>query len=424
MADESEGRSVIGGDSAMDHSTASNQRVRVIQKEQDSITAFCINKVTNGLMSVATPREILEVNMGLLLHPNAWSDRMDDEAEFDILYMQEENQTPIKHSASPAPPSSDSHLHTAWSTTGSQSGMASLVSSPMSSQAPPFGTTGSQPRSSHVVKRHKMDGVRRLAAHSHLPLYVSGGQDGAVAIWEWTHSQPITTVRPPGIYAKVNRIVFSPQGNKFGVCDGDGNLALWQAANTSHPYFNLQCHSKNTADFIFQGGSSSLLATAGHSHDNKNIALWDTLMPSKRSCTQGFTCHEAGAACLVHATQHQLIISAGKKGQVCIWDLRQNKLIYSFKAHDHAVKCLAIDEHETMFVTGAVDGTVKVWDLSHHKTLHTFTGEHARQGLFKNISQGVAQVHLDNNMLFSCGADGSCKVRQLPERDLIVNSVY
>merc|ERR1719319_1401201 len=61
-------------------------------------------------MSVATPREILEINMGLLLHPNAWSDRMDDEAEFDILYMQEENQTPIKRSASPAPPSSDSQL--------------------------------------------------------------------------------------------------------------------------------------------------------------------------------------------------------------------------------------------------------------------------------------------------------------------------
>ena len=28
------------------------------------------------------------------------------------------------------------------------------------------------------------------------------------------------------------------------------------------------------------------------------------------------SCHEAGAVCLVHATQHNLLISAGKKGQV------------------------------------------------------------------------------------------------------------
>ena len=28
------------------------------------------------------------------------------------------------------------------------------------------------------------------------------------------------------------------------------------------------------------------------------------------------SCHDAGAACLAHATQHQLLLSAGKKGLV------------------------------------------------------------------------------------------------------------
>ena len=39
---------------------------------------------------------------------------------------------------------------------------------------------------------------------------------------------PIVMFRPAGVFAKVNRIVFTQQGNKFGVCDGDGNTALWQ----------------------------------------------------------------------------------------------------------------------------------------------------------------------------------------------------
>ena len=112
-------------------------------------------------------------------------------------------------------------------------------------------------------------------------------------------------MRQAGIFAKVNKIVFTQQGNKFGVCDGDGNTALWQvimsevlvgnhcivllkAANTSSPYFNLQTHNKNTADMVFQGGSSSVLATAGHSQDGRNVAIWDTLLPAKKACVQSF----------------------------------------------------------------------------------------------------------------------------------------
>ena len=51
-----------------------------------------------------------------------------------------------------------------------------------------------------------------------------------------------------------------------------------------------------------------------------------------------------------------------------------------------------MNEDETMFCTGSADGDVKVWDLGLHKIVHTYQGEHARHGLFKNISQGVAQV--------------------------------
>jgi len=39
--------------------------------------------------------------------------------------------------------------------------------------------------------------------------------------------------------------------------------------------------------------------------------------------------------------------------------------------------------------------------------------------------QGVTQLHVDSaGRLFSCGADGSMKVRQLPERDCVVQAFY
>lgn len=73
-----------------------------------------------------------------------------------------------------------------------------------------------------------------------------------------------------------------------------------------------------------------------------------------------FTCHDQGASSLVYAPQHQLLISAGKKGDVCIFDVRQRQMRHRFQAHDSAVKCLAIDPGEEFFVTGSADGDIKV----------------------------------------------------------------
>ena len=50
---------------------------------------------------------------------------------------------------------------------------------------------------------------------------------GMVFLPKYSHTYDMYC-RPAGVFAKVNRIVFTQQGNKFGVCDGDGNTALWQ----------------------------------------------------------------------------------------------------------------------------------------------------------------------------------------------------
>ena len=62
--------------------------------------------------------------------------------------------------------------------------------------------------------------------------------------------------------------------NKFQVIK---NNSFWQ---------NYQCHSKVTADFVFLG-ACSLIATAGHGSEGRNVALWDTLLPQNKSLIQG-----------------------------------------------------------------------------------------------------------------------------------------
>ena len=66
-----------------------------------------------------------------------------------------------------------------------------------------------------------------------------------------------------------------------------------------------------------------------------------------------------------------------------------------------------------------------MWGLTVRDAFFTFPAEHARGGFFKNAGHGVTQLHIDqDHRLYSCGADGSMKLRAVPHRDTVVQSVY
>ncbi|XP_064475038.1 dmX-like protein 2 [Ornithodoros turicata] len=425
--------------------------IRIIHKDQESISTFCVSQVTEGILALATPKELQELDISVMLEPLPW---LEDEAEFDILNIARAPEAPpvqamdflvIQHPA-------DRMTSTGSHGSGGGAGGTPTFNSPTNVNPPPIaaqtgrGTTlpkglhfpgSSNPlfcqfvleRSHHMIKplkRHRIDSVRRLCSHPVLPVYLSGSQDGSVSLWEWGHSQPVSTPRLSGTFAKVTSIQFNQQGNKFGVTDADGNLSLWQVGITSpnaRPFFSSQCHSKQASDFAFIS-SSSLIATAGYSAENRNVCIWDTLLPLRKALVSPFHCHEHGSAAVVFAPQNQLLISAGKKGDVAIIDVRQRQIRHKFQAHDTAIKCLTLDPKEEYYITGSADGDIKVWGLSVHLLLYAFPNEHSRSTLFRNIGMGVTHLYTDSHgRLFSCGADGSMKLRQLPERDVVVASL-
>lgn len=64
--------------------------VRIIHKDQEQISAFCLNMKNNGLMALATPREVQEMDISLLLESPNW---LEDECEFDILNLNRDVET-------------------------------------------------------------------------------------------------------------------------------------------------------------------------------------------------------------------------------------------------------------------------------------------------------------------------------------------
>uniref|UniRef100_A0A3Q1BCF7 RAVE complex protein Rav1 C-terminal domain-containing protein n=1 Tax=Amphiprion ocellaris TaxID=80972 RepID=A0A3Q1BCF7_AMPOC len=382
-------------------------KARIIHKESDIITAFAINKANRNCLVMASTHDIQELDVSSILATQilTWID--DDEAEakgvggddFLVVHARDDfatlhGTTPYTHS-SPGTPISVPWLG------GLQTGRGAAV----------------------MIKRN-INNVRRMTSHPTLPYYLTGAQDGSVRMFEWGHSQQIICFRSPG-NSRVTRIRFNHQGNKFGIVDADGGLSLWQtntSGNAPKPYLTLQCHNKTAHDFVFVG-SSSLIATAGLSTDNRNVCLWDTLVTPANSLVHAFCCHESGATVLSMAPRQQLLITGGRKGWISVLELPHRHQRQSFQGHDSPVKALAVDPTEDCFISGSAEGNIKVWSLATQCLLYTFTNEHARQSLFRNLGTGVMQIEVGPaNHIFSCGADGTMKMRILPNRFSVVNN--
>ncbi|XP_076465247.1 dmX-like protein 2 isoform X2 [Babylonia areolata] len=441
--------------------------MKVVHKEQEIITSFAVNQPNENSLALATHSKLIELDIGLILHPPAY---LTDENEYDIEVLrnaltstreekvgeygenwllvdvkahkldavwtctEEVKKVPVHSPLNNVAETMPEFLvvHTPQDTpqphSGTQTPNTPYLPSPAGSvQGLQTGRGSSVPKlPTKMTMVRALQGVRKIGSHPTLQYYLTGSADGSVRLWEWNHDQPVTTLRHTGSFPKVTKVLFNAQGNKCCVSDVEGSICLWQVglgSNFNKPIMSLACHNKTTADFAFLG-CSSLIATCGYSSENKNVCLWDTLLPPRSALVHAFPCHEFGCPSVVYAPQSQTLISGGRKGDICQFDLRQRKIKNTFQAHDSAIKCLAVDGKEEYYVTGSSEGDIKVWAMNSNQLCFSFPGEHSKNTFFRNVgaTSGVTQVAINStNHLFSCGADGSIKFRHLPEKEVMMH---
>ncbi|CAD5215760.1 unnamed protein product [Bursaphelenchus okinawaensis] len=390
-----------------------NEPIRLMQREREAIVTFSCCNVRPGHIVVATNREVQELNIDRVLcekennhEINSLGNFLNNRVDLDIA-LGETPQDRLKDN-------DDYQLMGSNKATMSSSSFLT-----------PFIIDRSRVALKKLKKRN-LPGVRRIESHPSFPYYVTGASDGSIYMWEWNVDQPIFTARQAAQFAKVTKLSFAQNGNKFASVDGDGHLCIWQATqqtSSKKPFFNQKCHTKSASDVKFLGQTSSVLVTAGQSQGDMNIALWDTLLPNGRNMVYAFNGHLDGATCVSYFSSSQTIVSGGRHGEICLWDLRQRQLRATVKAFDSAgVRSMYSDNNSNILLTGSSEGDIKIWDInSVPQLLHTLSGEHTMKGGFSlrqvgsSTVQGTQQLYFDSDLrLFSCGADCSLKIRTLP----------
>eukprot|EP01090_Pellita_catalonica_P013311 TRINITY_DN3115_c0_g3_i1.p1 TRINITY_DN3115_c0_g3~~TRINITY_DN3115_c0_g3_i1.p1 ORF type:complete len:660 (+),score=120.99 TRINITY_DN3115_c0_g3_i1:92-1981(+) len=261
-----------------------------------------------------------------------------------------------------------------------------------------------------------------VESHPTRPWYFSGGIEGHVqlslfsaAVAEGEEDVVATFRTKGGAAARVAKIHCNRTGTKLGACDHSGTLTMWRCDTNPAsriPFISLQCHSASAIDFAFLN-SGSFIASVGRSADRKNVALYDLLLPQPR--VVDFVCHEDGGAhSVVYSPRHQVLISGGKDGVICLFDVRQQRLRQTVKAHSLNVKALVLAEQEHLVVSGSTDGGMKVWRLpdmlekSHFENVHekkTFVNTGSGYFTRPLSTYGVMDMQFVGNTLYTCGAD-------------------
>uniref|UniRef100_A0A0K0F2N9 DmX-like protein 1 (inferred by orthology to a human protein) n=1 Tax=Strongyloides venezuelensis TaxID=75913 RepID=A0A0K0F2N9_STRVS len=391
---------------------------RIIHKEQEPIVTFTVNKCNNNQIVVSNGREIQELD----IHSIFEEDEKENLGKANILFNQPEIDIVLNSIYSDPMKNNDNYQIFVENT---------KIHQPFTSATTitPFIIDRSRILM-RKIQRVQINGVRRIESHPNRDIYVTGASDGSIFLRKWNISSPISKVREPGCYAKVTNIAFALNGEKFAAVDGDGLLCMWQLTNEGpsmiRTFFNTRAYSKSAADVCYMGHSSSTLVTAGHGGENESVILWDTLQ-KRGKMSKFLKGHSDGAVCVKYCSQNS-IISAGKYGEVNIYDIRGSENPRTtVKLFDNAtVKYMTFDKSEDLLIVGSSEGDIKVFNYATNFDLRdppifSFTGEHHNKSGFSlrqvgsSTVQGIQKVYIDESRrVYSCGGDFSMKIRSLP----------
>ena len=210
-----------------------------------------------------------------------------------------------------------------------------------------------EPARDVVLRQHK-DAVRALAVTPDGTSLASGGDDGAVQLFDLR--RPAAAPRTLATFPEaVRALAVDPAGRRLAAGTLDGTIRLWDLRNAGSPPRDLP-RQDAAVNALAAAGSRLVSASA----DGK-VKLWNAESGTAAATLLDGHPHRLTAAALAAGGGTLAVGSAG--GGVLLWDLRQPTASLRTLGDGRDVRAVALSPDGRLLAAGTASGLILLWDF-------------------------------------------------------------
>lgn len=211
-----------------------------------------------------------------------------------------------------------------------------------------------------------------------------------IDVWDLQRRQRVRSLR--GHTNFIHSLSFAPD-DRLVSCSWDNTIKFWDAKADNEVTTILDSNVPPGAEFVFSPHASYYAFGQPNTFNVftgpiRSITVVDTTANGKKRTLGG---HNRGATALGFNHDGSRLVSAGRNGDVKVWDAKSWKEVCTYSGHDELVSAIAISPdgrwgasaHEPKEITAARSGRVPfqvipvalhVWDVTTGKDHFTLTG--------------------------------------------------
>ena len=212
---------------------------------------------------------------------------------------------------------------------------------------------------SRVLEGHS-EAVQAVAYSKDGSLLVSGGEDGAVILWDTRPYRRIEQFGAQGTdtsKSEVTSVAVSPDGSTIAYGRRDG-IILLHGVKSKTDKRELNRHAARVSDLAY-ANSVALLASAS---DKGRAILWDT--------TSGDAVHTldvncSGVSTVAFSADDRILYVGDSSGRISLYATSTGSALKSFPAHNGGVRDMEVYPEGHILISCGWDGTIRFWESPH-----------------------------------------------------------
>jgi len=263
---------------------------------------------------------------------------------------------------------------------------------------------------------------RSLTGHSHFvqdvvvssdgQFCLSGSWDGTLRLWDLQTGK--TTKQFVGHKADVLSVAFSADNRQIVSASRDKTIKLWNTLGECKYTISDESHSEWISCVRFSPNvSNPLIVSAGW---DKLVKVWNISNCKLKANLAG---HSGYVNTVTVSPDGSLCASGGKDGVAMLWDLQENKQLYSLDAGD-TINALCFSPNR-YWLCAATQTSIKVWDLESKDVIDEVKPNDAHVPASGSKAVPVSCISLcwsaDGNTLYAGYTDKTIRVWSVSARN-------